>query len=240
MSMDTPRVLAVDDDPSVLRIIELTLEGQGMELVTATSGREALEMTETYKPDAMLLDMMMPEMDGMQVLQEVREKHDMPIIFLTARDALTDKLLALNLGADDYMTKPFSTEEILARLRAVLRRRTSSGDRREKTVTCGNVNIDLNRRLVTKRGEPVQLTRTEWYLLQNLAANAGRTTSNAQILTSVWGSEYAGDISYLRVWISRLRQKLEDDPSNPAVIRTVLGLGYSILPDEEAPRDELK
>jgi two-component system KDP operon response regulator KdpE len=172
-----------------------------------------------------VLDIMLPDMSGLEVMRRLRERSNTPIILLTARDHDEDKVRGLELGADDYIVKPFNPQELTARVRAVLRRavRESNG---ESIVAAGDVEIDLDKRLVTKAGEPVSLTRTEWMLLQHLASNAGRVMLNTELLSKVWGPEYIDDLQYLRVWISRLRSKLETDHTQPSVIKTLQGIGY--------------
>ncbi|MEO8458181.1 MAG: response regulator transcription factor [Chloroflexota bacterium] len=229
--MNGSRVLAVDDDPSILKIIEMTLEDDDLELFFAQNGKEALEITSEHKPDAMLLDIVLPDMSGFDVLSNIRQHSAMGVLLVSARTSPSDKLMGLSLGADDYITKPFNYEELRARLRAVLRR-SRPVDSPGRIVRSGNVEIDLNRRLVKKAGEVIRLTRTEWLVIQELASNPGRTLLNAQILTRVWGPQFSGDLPYLRVWISRLRQKLETNPSQPTVIRTIDRSGYTLLADE--------
>ena len=224
-------ILAVDDDPGILRIIELTLDEEDIDLKVAQSGEEALKLAGENNLDAILLDIMMPGMSGIDVLEELRRESNVPVILVTAKDANADKIMGLDLGADDYITKPFSVDELRARVRAVLRR-SSVRDSPNRVVTVGEVVIDLDRRIVNRADVRVQLTRTEWLVLQELAMNPGRTLVNSQILTRVWGPEYAQDLAYLRVWISRLRQKLEADPSNPTVIKTVGRAGYVLAADE--------
>jgi two-component system KDP operon response regulator KdpE len=221
----TPLVLAVDDEAGILRLIKLELAAQGLRVITAPNGEEALRLAEEQRPDIVLLDILMPEMTGLEVMRRLRERSDAPIILVTARDAEADKVSGLEQGADDYIVKPFSPDELAARIRAVVRR-SSGAAPTERVVRSGDVEIDLNRRLVTRAGEPVTLTRTEWLLLQHLAANAGKVLLNAELLTKVWGPEYRDDLQYLRVWVSRLRRKLEAEPSEPKIIITRPGIGY--------------
>jgi two-component system KDP operon response regulator KdpE len=159
-------------------------------------------------------------------MRRMRERTSVPIILLTAKDHDDDKVRGLELGADDYLVKPFNPEELSARVRAVLRRGFRPSTGAENVVRVNNVEIDLNRRLVKKEGEVVSLTRTEWMLLQHLAANAGKVMLNTELLSKVWGPEYRDDLQYLRVWVSRLRSKLEPDPANPSIIKTLQGIGY--------------
>jgi two-component system KDP operon response regulator KdpE len=220
-----PLILAVDDEAGILRLIRLELTEQGYRVVVASDGEEAVRTFEQQRPDVVVLDIMLPDMSGLEVMRRLRERSNTPIILLTARDHDEDKVRGLELGADDYIVKPFNPQELTARVRAVLRRavRESIG---ESLVVAGDVEIDLDKRLVTKAGEPVSLTRTEWMLLQHLASNAGRVMLNTELLSKVWGPEYIDDLQYLRVWISRLRSKLETDHAQPSVIKTLQGIGY--------------
>jgi len=228
-----PLVLAVDDEAGILRLIKLELTTQGFRVVTASSGEEALRMAEEQRPDIALLDIVMPEMTGLEVMRRLRDRSSIPVILLTAKGSESDKVRGLELGADDYLAKPFSPDELSARVRAVLRRSVGSSAA-ENIVHVGSVEVDLNRRLVKRSGKIVTLTRTEWMLLQHLAANVGKIMLNAELLSKVWGPEYRDDLQYLRVWVSRLRRKLEDDPSKPKLIKTFQGIGYMLaVPGDE-------
>lgn len=236
MTVD-PLVLAVDDEPGVLRLIKLGLTANGFRVITCESAEEAERLAEEHRPDIVLLDVVMPDMSGYEVMRRLRDRTDIPIIMLTAKDRDADKVKGLELGGDDYVAKPFSPDELAARVRAVLRR--SMGTQViEGVVEAGNVTIDLNARTVTRGGEPVSLTRTEWMLLQHLAANPGKLMLSAELLSKVWGPEYRADLQYLRVWVSRLRQKLEDEPSRPRLLKTFAGLGYMFdTPAEDEPAE---
>lgn len=223
MTID-PLLLVVDDEAGILRLMKLELSAQGFRVITASDGEAAITLAEEHRPDAILLDVMMPGISGIEVMRRLRERSNVPVLLVTAKDKDTDKVRGLELGADDYIVKPFNPDELGARVRAVLRRVLSQDV--ERVVKSGDVEIDLTRRLVKKAGEPVALTRTEWLLLQHLAANAGKVMLNTELLTKVWGPEYRDDLQYLRVWVSRLRAKLEETPSNPQVIRTLQGIGY--------------
>ncbi len=230
-----PLILVVDDDPKILRLLRVELTAQGFQVLVAERGREALELVERQRPDLVVLDIIMPGMDGLEVLRRLRESSGVPVILLTAKGTDADKIIGLELGADDYLAKPFNPEELTARVRAVLRRTQvreapGGGDR----LVCGDIVVDLARRTVFVRNRPVVLSRTEWQLLQQLCANAGRVMLHEDLLSRTWGPEYRDDVQYLRVWISRLRQKLEDNPSEPRYIRTVQGVGY-ILDAAPAP-----
>jgi two-component system KDP operon response regulator KdpE len=231
-----PLILVVDDDPKILRLLRVELTAQGFQVLVAERGRDALDLVERQRPDLVILDIIMPGMDGLEVLRRLRESSGLPVILLTAKGSDTDKIIGLELGADDYLAKPFNPEELTARVRAVLRRTQAreipvSGDR----LVCGDIVVDLARRTVFVRNRPVVLSRTEWQLLQQLCANAGRVMLHEDLLSRTWGPEYRDDVQYLRVWISRLRQKLEDNPSEPRYIRTVQGVGY-ILDASPTPR----
>jgi DNA-binding response OmpR family regulator len=199
-----PLVLAVDDEAGILRLIKLELSQQGFRVVTAGDGEEALRVAEEQRPDIVLLDIVMPEMTGLEVMRKLREQSNSPVILVTAKDTDSDKVRGLELGADDYIVKPFSPDELGG----------------------GVVEIDPPRRLVSRNGEAISLTRTEWLLLQHLAANAGKVMMNAELLSKVWGPEYRDDVQYLRVWVSRLRHKLEQEPADPTIIKTRQGIGY--------------
>jgi two-component system KDP operon response regulator KdpE len=230
-----PLVLAVDDDPGILRLIKLELSTQGFRVNTVGDGLTALKMAEEESPDLVVLDIMMPELTGIEVMQRLRAKKHIPVLLLTGRDQDLDKIQGFEAGADDYLVKPFNPEELSARVRAILRRSAVPADPATEMVTVGEVQIDLRRRLVKKHGAVVTLTRTEWMLLQHLAENPGRTILNSELLSRVWGSEYRDDLQYLRVWVSRLRAKLEVDPSKPSIIRTLQGVGYRLDLGENDP-----
>ncbi len=229
MSTD-PLVLAVDDEPGILRLIKLELTTQGFRVITASGGEEALQAATEQQPDIALLDIVMPEMDGLELMRRLRERGPLPVILLTAKGSETDKVRGLEMGADDYVAKPFSPDELSARVRAVLRR-ASGPNTIESIVKAGAIEVDLNRRLVKRNDELVSLTRTEWMLLQHMASYPGKVMLNAELLSKVWGPEYRDDLQYLRVWVSRLRKKLEEDPSKPTLIKTFQGIGYMFVPD---------
>lgn len=227
-----PLVLAVDDEAGILRLIKLELAAQGFRVLTASNGDEALKVVEEQRPDIVLLDVVMPGMSGLETLRALRERWPIPVILVTARDREIDKVRGLEMGADDYIVKPFGADEMGARIRAVLRR--AAGIDSEQIVSAGDISVDLGRRLVKRNGEMVALTRTEWQLLQHLAANAGKVILSGELLAKVWGPEYRDDLQYLRVWVSRLRQKIEHDPGNPSIIKTLPGIGYMFQPGEAA------
>lgn len=228
-----PLVLVVDDDAGIRRLIRLELSTQGFRVIEAPDGVTAVRMAEQDSPQLLVLDIMMPDMTGLEVLEAVRRRRNVPVLLLTGRDQDADKVRGLQLGADDYLIKPFNPEELSARVRAILRRTVPAVKAGSEVVTVGNIDIDLGRRLVKKDGVVVSLTRTEWILLQHLAMNQGRTILNRDLLTKVWGPEFQEDLQYLRVWVSRLRGKLEADPSKPTIIKTLAGVGYQLGGDEE-------
>lgn len=240
MSSSEPLVLAIDDEAALLRLIKLELSNFGCRVITADSGEAGVRMEEEHRPDVVLLDLSMPGMDGFEAMRQIRDRTNVPIILLTARGSDADKVRGLELGADDYLAKPFSPAELSARVKAVLRRGFHAPA--DQTIRAGDIEIDLNRRTVTRRGEPVHVTRTEWLLLQYLATNPGRVMLNAELLSKIWGPEYRGELQYLRVWVSRLRRKLEDSSSDPQLIKTFQGIGYMfVLPgsDEATPAAEM-
>ena len=234
--MNKPLVLVVDDDHKILRLLRIEFTAQGFQVLMAERGREALDILDRQRPDLVVLDIIMPGMDGLEVLKRIREKSGVPVILLTAKGTDSDKIMGLELGADDYLPKPFNPEELTARVRAVLRRsQMREAPNNGNKLVCGNITIDLARRTVYVNNKAVVLSRTEWQLLQQLCANAGRVMLHEDLLTRTWGPEYRDDVQYLRVWISRLRQKLEENPAEPKYIRTVQGIGYIL---EASPSGE--
>jgi DNA-binding response OmpR family regulator len=232
MTAADPLVMSVDDESGILRLIDAELSSQGFRVITATNGEDALRLAEEHRPDIAVLDIMMPGISGLEVMRKLRERGSMPVILVSAKNTNLDKVRGLELGADDYISKPFDPEELSARIRAVLRRAQVDQPKPESLIRAGNVEVDLERRLVKKNGALVKLTRTEWMLLQHLAVNAGKVMVNNQLLSKVWGPEYREEFQYLRVWVFRLRNKLEDDPPNPRIIKTLTGIGYMFSADE--------
>jgi DNA-binding response OmpR family regulator len=223
------RVLIVDDDPRILKFLEVKLKASGYGVLTADSGVQALEQVEAQEPDLVVLDVLMPKKDGFETLRELRVFSSVPVIILSAKEAETDKVKGLKLGADDYLAKPFSPDELVARIEAVRRRMVSTQDRKVvESVTLGRMSINLNKHAVTVNKKEIQLTRIEWLLLSELARNAGKLMTYGELLTKIWGPEYRDDVQILRTWISRLRQKIERDPDQPAIIRTIPKTGYMI------------
>jgi DNA-binding response OmpR family regulator len=223
-------ILTADDDPQLLRLIARNLQFEGYDVITASDGKQALEQIEQKNPELVLLDVMMPRMDGFTVCQRVREFSSVPIIIITARGQDQDKVRGLDLGADDYLTKPFSVDELLARVRAVLRRAqftsTDQDHAMPTTITVGDLIIDYAQHVVTQAGHEVTLTPIEYRILSYLAQNAGRVVTQDMLLEHVWGTEYVGESHMLQVNVNRLRRKLEPDPSHPRYILTKVGVGY--------------
>lgn len=226
--MENKRILVVDDDPALLPLVEYTFAKEGYDVYTASDGRQALREFFAQRPDLVILDIMMPGMDGWETCRRIREVSDVPVLMLTARGQDEDIIHGLELGADDYMTKPFSIKVLLARARAVLRRAALPPPDYGEPTTYGDdyLTVDLKERRVTVKGEPVKLTPTEYRLLAYLVQNAGQVLTFQQILQNVWGWEYQDDLDYVRVYVWHLRQKLEEDPKNPRYILTELGAGY--------------
>lgn len=225
--MRKTRILVVDDEPRLVRFVTANLQSVGYEPITSDHGRGAINLTEAQEPDLVILDIMLPDIDGFEVCQRIREFSMVPIMMLTARAGERDKVKGLDLGADDYLTKPFGAQELLARVRALLRRSQFPTDVRPKPVCAhGDVVVDFVRRQVTVGGRRVRLTPTEYKLLSQLALNAGRVMLHEDLLRRVWGSEYEDEIGYLRVYISRLRRKIEKNPAQPEYIRSEPGFGY--------------
>ncbi len=227
-------VLVVDDDPRILRLVRVNLERAGFNVATAGGGAAALEELAAAPPDLAVLDVTMPGIDGYELTQKIREISNMPIIMLTAMTEQSQKVHGLEIGADDYLTKPFDPDELVARIRALLRRSQSTGPLEEQhIIEVGGLSIDLARRKIERDGEQIKLTPTEYKLLQVLAQQAGKVIPHTDLLSKVWGPEYKDDTDYLWVYMRYLRQKLEKDPSNPKYIVSVPGFGYRL----ETPKE---
>jgi two-component system KDP operon response regulator KdpE len=229
----TARILVVDDEPQILRFLKPSLAAAGYDVVAAASGKEALKAAATLAPDIILLDLGLPDMDGKDVIRELRAWSQTPVIVLSARDREAEKIAALDLGADDYVNKPFGIGELTARLRAALRHAGRPAAEPEQIEAAGRLVIDIPAHRVTRDGEPIKLTPKEFDLLALLARNAGRVLTHRQILTAVWGPAHATDLQYLRVFVGQLRQKLETEPDVPALIVTEPGVGYRFSADTE-------
>jgi len=221
------RVLLVDDEQRILNFLSSKLKATGYEVFTASNGVEALEQVQAQEPDFVVLDILMPKKDGFETLKELRTFSPVPVIILSAKGTNVDKVKGLSLGADDYLSKPFSPDELIARIEAVKRRLSPDGKRKiREQLSIGDLTIDFKRRLVIIRGEEIRLTRIEWLLLSELAQNAGSLMLYNDLLARIWGPEYRDDIQILRTWISRLREKIESEPDNPKLIRTIPKTGY--------------
>jgi two-component system KDP operon response regulator KdpE len=230
MSARQERILVVDDEPRMTRFIRMNLELEGYQVVEAHTGLEALEKIRTDLPDLILLDVMMPELDGFETLEMLREISSVPVIMLTVRADEEDKVRGLELGADDYVTKPFGTRELTSRIRAVLRRTQGPLTPEDAVLEVDDrLSVDLNRREVIVAGEHIKLRPTEFRLLYHLIENAGWVVPHETLLAKVWGYEYREEIHYLRLYITYLRQKIEVDPTNPAYILTERGVGYRFV-----------
>jgi DNA-binding response OmpR family regulator len=230
----TTRILIVDDEPRYLRLLEANLHSEENELFTAVDGEEALESFSANPVDLILLDVMLPRMDGFAVCQRIRQFSNVPIIMLTAKGEEQDRVRGLDVGADDYLVKPFSVMELLARVRAVLRRAQVAETGQDRFFSHGNLKIDFARAEVSLMDQPVYLSATEYRLLLQFTHNIGNVMSAEELLTGVWGPEYRDDKEILWVTIARLRQKVEEDPHNPRHIATRSGLGYLMTPMEES------
>lgn len=227
-------ILAVDDEPHVRKLLKANLESSGYKVLTAADGEQALQMVESALPDLVILDLMLPRMDGYAVCRHIREFSAVPVIMLTARSAEVDLVHGFEVGADDYLTKPFSITELLVRVQAVLRRSKWPEEiMSRKGFKAGAIEIEYAQHLVTVEGEPVKLTPTEYRLLTYLASNANRVIMHRELLRAVWGPEYGEETEYLRVYVRYLRQKLEPDPSNPRYLITQPGAGYMFSQPEE-------
>lgn len=225
----TNRILVVDDEPQIRKFLRICLTSQGYEVVEAPHGEEGIAKCATTQPGLVILDLGLPDLDGQQVIARIREWSEVPIIVLSVRTRESEKVSALDSGANDYITKPFSIDELLARVRAALRTRPGTPGRAEFVI--GELVVDVPRRKVSLGGEEVKLTRKEFELLRMLAQNAGRIVTHRQILREVWGPAHEEDVHYLRVYIGHLRQKLGDDPANPQFIESEPGVGYRLIMD---------
>ncbi len=225
--MKKTRILIVDDELSIIKFLRANLEANGYKVLAAMDGAEALHTFEMELPDLVILDIMMPKMDGFEVCRQLREWSQVPIIMLSAKGDESDKVKCLDLGADDYITKPFGKDELIARVKAVLRRtETAAPTPTTPSFTCGDLQVNFVRREVTVAGNEVRLTPTEYTLLQEFVLNAGKVLTHTHLLNRVWGPEYRDEREYLHVFVRRLRAKLEPDPANPRYILTVPGVGY--------------
>jgi len=232
--MHRSRILVVDDEPQMHRFLGPALNAAGYEPLRAETGRQALAEIARRPPDAVVLDLGLPDIDGQEVLRKARAFYDGPIIILSARDREIEKIEALDAGADDYVEKPFRVGEMLARLRVIMRRQLRQSEAPPPIVHAGDLTIDIPRRLVTRGNEPVHLSPKEYELLVKLAEADGKVLSHKDLLISLWGPAHVEDMQYLRVFIGQLRQKIEVDPSAPKLILTQPGIGYRFMADEAA------
>ncbi len=221
-------ILIIEDEQPIVEILKFNLQKEGYKVIEALDGLEGLRLAQTKEPDLILLDLMLPGLDGFGVCRKVREKSNVPIIMLTARDEEVDKVLGLEMGADDYITKPFGVRELLARVKANLRRHTQSGDEEgsSEIIRIGNLTIDCSRYEIIKNDTVIDLTLREFELVKFLAQQQGKIFSRETLLEKVWGYDYYGDVRTVDVTVRRLREKIEDDPANPAYIITKRGVGY--------------
>ena len=221
-----PHILVIDDEPQILRALRTVLTAQHFLVTLANRGEEGLALAAANPPDLIILDMNLPDMDGLQVCEQLREWTQLPIIVLSVRDSERDKVQALNKGADDYLAKPFYIDELVARIRVALRHAAQAQVGANPKVTIGDLVIDLAAHTITKSGQDVKLTATEYKLLAYLVSHSGRVLTHQSILTHVWGIEYMDNVEYLRVYISQLRKKLENDPQQPHWLISEPGVGY--------------
>lgn len=229
---NAPHILVIDDEPQILRAMRTILTEKKFKVTTASRGEEGLTLAATTEPDLVILDLGLPDMDGVEVCTRLREWTQIPIIILSVRDSERDKVAALDMGADDYLTKPFSIEELLARVRVALRHSSHRQEAQSNLVKAGPLTIDLAWHIVKLNDEEIKLTGTEYKLLAYLAANHGRVLTHQSILTNVWGPADADHTEYLRVYMRQLRKKLEADPERPQYILTEPGIGYRFIADE--------
>jgi two-component system KDP operon response regulator KdpE len=223
------RVLIVDDEPRRLKFLNLKLKASGYEVLTAESGSEAIAQVQAQEPDLLILDVIMPGMDGFETLKQVRAFSSVPVIILSAKEDNADKIKGLKLGADDYLAKPFNPDELVARIEAVRRRLAPAENRKViDFITLGHITINLKNHLVIVDGKEIQLTRIEWLLLSELARNTGKLMFYGELLTRIWGPEYRDDVQILRTWVSRLRHKIEQGSNHPPLIHTIPKTGYMI------------
>lgn len=223
------KLLIADDDPQMLRALRITLSAHGYDVTTASDGSAALDAAIRIHPDLVVIDLGMPGLTGLEVIEALRGWTEVPILVVSGRSESWDKVEALDAGADDYVTKPFSADELLARLRALSRRTPTATD--DPIVAFGDVVVDLSARVVTRAGATVRLTPTEWRLLEVLVRHPDRLVTREFLLTRVWGPQYTTDTGYLRLYLSQLRKKLEPEPSSPRYLITESGMGYRFLPD---------
>ncbi|HVU68693.1 MAG TPA: response regulator transcription factor [Ktedonobacteraceae bacterium] len=232
MSKSGARILVVDDEKEILRALQRNLSAHGYEIFTASSGEQALDEIALHRPDLMVLDLGLPGMSGLEVCKAVRAQSNLPIIVLSVKDSERDKVLALDLGADDYVSKPFGMNEVLARIRVALRHSAQVQAGTEPIFAAGSLKVDFAQRIVTVNGAEVRLTPTEYDLLKALIKNSGKIMTRQMLLSQVWGAGYGADAHYLHVYIGQLRRKIEPDPAHPRFILTISGVGYRFNSDD--------
>jgi len=228
MRDSAPTIVVIEDEPQIRRFLRTGLGSQGYHLIEAETGRQGLVEAATQKPDLIILDLGLPDMDGVAVVRELRQWSALPVIVLSARSQETDKIAALDAGADDYLTKPFGVGELLARLRVALRHAAGSGNEPGAIITIGSIRIDHLQRRVFRDEQPVHLTPIEYRLLTVLAKHAGKVLTHRQLLRDVWGPSHVDETHYLRIYMGQLRHKLEGDPTRPRYLRTEAGVGYRL------------
>jgi len=224
-----PRIVVIEDEPEISRFLETSLEGQGYAVTIAPTGKDGIKIASAHPPDLIILDLGLPDMDGKAVIQSIREWSQIPIIILSARDQETEKVTALEMGADDYLTKPFGTAELAARIKVSLRHGSRKSAAQEQKYQVKSLTIDLLKRDTTLKGKPVSLTPTEYDLLVALARKAGQVVTQSELLRTVWGKNADDNDHYLRIYVQKLRQKIGDDPLNPQYIFTEPGVGYRLV-----------
>jgi two-component system, OmpR family, KDP operon response regulator KdpE len=232
MSKGGARILAVDDEIEIVRALERSLAVHGFEVFTASSGEEALEAISLHRPDLVLLDLGLPSMSGLEVIKRVRAQSNLPIIVLSVKGTEHDKVQALDLGADDYVSKPFGMNEVLARVRVALRHSAQVDSGTEAIFSAGPLRVDFAQRLVQVNGQEVKLTPTEYDLLKALIKNSGKIMTRQMLLSQVWGTGYGAESHYLHVYVGQLRRKIEPDPAHPRFILTISGVGYRFNADQ--------
>jgi two-component system KDP operon response regulator KdpE len=224
------KILVIDDEPQIIKFLRIALQSEGYDVLQAITGKEGLEQVALHNPDLIVLDLGLPDMDGLQVLQSLREWSQIPVLVLSVRSRDADKVLLLDHGANDYVTKPFSIQEFMARVRVLLRNITGATDSQPLTIyTSDPLTIDFTKRRVFIHGEPVHLSKKEYALLVLLTRNADRVVTQQVILKEIWGPVHQDNTHYLRILVARLRQKLQDNPSNPQLIQTEQGVGYRLI-----------
>jgi len=227
MSDTGARILVIDDEPQIRKLLTVALEARGYMVECASTGKEGVQLAATYRPDLLIVDLGLPDIEGREVIKSIREWTQTPIIVLSVRDQEKEKIAALDSGADDYITKPFSVEELLARIRVSLRRTASTGS--EPIISCGRLTVDLGQRRVAVGDREIKLTPTEYDIMKVLAQNVGRVLTHQQLLKAVWGNIGYQDTHYIRVYIGQLRRKIEENPAQPQYIITESGVGYRLM-----------